>query len=91
MLDDLVNNRGYDGFFTLEPHTAKYALLKNAFNVLFPIAALIPPIKNFHKVWLRIDKANGIKRFGKVSREQVFVWQYEGLRKLLAEAGAKTE
>lgn len=91
MLADLVVNRGYDGFFTLEPHTAKYALLKNAFNVLFPIAALIPAVKNFHKVFLRIDKAYGIKRFEKVSREKVFVWQYEGLKKLLAEVGAKTE
>ena len=71
--------------------TPLFAVTDHPFNVLFPIAALIPPIKNFHKVFLRIDKAYGIKRFGKVSREQVFVWQYEGLRKLLAEAGAKTE
>lgn len=85
MIDDLINNRGYEGFFTLEPHTGKYAALKNAFNVLCPITAFIPPVKNFHKVFRRIDKAYGISLFGKVSREQVFVWQYEGLKKIIAQ------
>lgn len=89
MLSDLILRRGYDGFFTLEPHTAKYAVLKNAFNILFPITALVPPVKEFHKVFRRIDEAYGISRFGKVSREQVFVWQYEALKKMLAEIAAE--
>lgn len=88
MLADLVNS-GYSGFMTLEPHTAKYSVLKNAFNVLAPIAALIPPVKYFHRVFRRIDKATGTKMFQGVSRETVFRWQHERLVAMLKETGAE--
>jgi sugar phosphate isomerase/epimerase len=85
MLTDLINVRGYEGFLTLEPHTGKYADLKVLFNILFPITALIPPVKNFHKVFRRIDNAKGIKAFQKVEHTTPFMWQYNGLKEILSE------
>lgn len=80
-----LSARNYEGFMTLEPHTAKYALLKNTINVLAPIAALIPPTKYFHRVFRRIDREFGKKTFEKVSTREVFLWQYNGLKKLISE------
>ncbi|MDR3186646.1 MAG: sugar phosphate isomerase/epimerase [Christensenellaceae bacterium] len=70
--------RNYDGFLTLEPHTAKYALLKR-------LIALIPfmAFSKFGRVFKKIDKSMGIRRFQKVTRWDVFVWQYEKLTSML--------
>ncbi|MDR0854771.1 MAG: sugar phosphate isomerase/epimerase [Christensenellaceae bacterium] len=74
--------RGYDGFLTLEPHTAKYALLKRVFYCLFPLQ-----FTKAAKVYRQIDKQYKIGAFKGVSREQVFVWQHENLTKILDEIG----
>lgn len=84
ILADLVSG-GYDGFLTLEPHTAKYAVLKKLFY-LFPPAALA--IKNGRRVFKEIDKNMGVKAMQKVSREEVYVWQFNNLNTFLKKAGA---
>lgn len=81
IVSDLVKN-GYDGFLTLEPHTLKYALLKRLIYLL--------PIKKFNqlkKVYEQIDIKNGVKKFEKVSRKQVYLWQYNNLLEILKKAG----
>lgn len=81
IVSDLVKN-GYDGFLTLEPHTLKYALLKRLIYVL--------PIKKFNKlkkIYEQIDIKNGVKKFEKVSRKQVYLWQYNNLLEILKKAG----
>ncbi|MDR2046430.1 MAG: sugar phosphate isomerase/epimerase [Clostridiales bacterium] len=81
-----LNERGYDGFLTLEPHTAKYALLKKAFYILPFLRAT-----RYGRVFGMIDKAAGIKPLETVSREDVFVWQYENLVKIIKNVGGKYE
>jgi Sugar phosphate isomerases/epimerases len=84
ILTDLIGG-GYDGFLTLEPHTAKYAVLKKLFYVC-PLFALA--IKNSRRVFKEIDKNMGVKTFQSVSREEVYVWQFNNLKELLKKAGA---
>lgn len=80
-----LKKSGYDGFMTLEPHTFKYAMMKLAVY-LVPFAPLF--MKNYFKTFRLIDKAMGVKALKGVSRKQVFVWQYQNLKKLLNEGGA---
>lgn len=82
IITDLVK-RDYDGFLTLEPHTLKYALLKRIVYFL-PLKKLA----NMRKVYRIIDRENGIKSCQKVSRKQVYLWQYNNLKAILAKAGA---
>jgi len=89
MIHDLIVNRKYDGFMTLEPHTGKYAEGKIAFNIVWPITWLIKPIKYWHRVFKRIDAGMGIKRWQKVDRPTIVTWQYQGLKKLLDKAYAE--
>jgi sugar phosphate isomerase/epimerase len=79
VLADLKKS-GYDGFLTLEPHTAKYALLKRN-----PLARLF--LSNFRKAFKLIDKGLGIKMCKKVSRKDVFVIQYNNLKKMMEKVG----
>ena len=83
IIADLTAN-GYDGFLTLEPHTAKYALLKIPYRFI-PFNGLTAIGKAFRK----IDAERGIKALQKVSREEVFIWQHENLKKLIKEAEGK--
>lgn len=85
IIGELVK-RGYDGFLTLEPHTFKYSMMKLPVY-LFPFAPFF--MKNYFKAFRLIDKAMGVKALKGASRKQVFVWQYENLKKLLKEGGAK--
>lgn len=80
ILRDLISG-GYDGFLTLEPHTFKYALLKRAVYVLPPVGKL----KTARRVYKKIDKDYNIKSFEKVSRKQVYLWQYQNLKNLIEE------
>lgn len=91
MLTDLIVNRKYDGFLTLEPHTGKYADFKILFNFLAPVASLIKPIRYFHKVFRRIDKAMNVGAMQKVSHDTPFRWQHAALVKMLAEIDAGGE
>ena len=93
MINDLINNRNYEGFFTLEPHTHRYAICKNIFNALCWLAALIPAanINKWHTVFRRIDKEMGVKKWQKVSRKEVFEWQYSEFKKILKEVENKGE
>lgn len=75
-----LKKRGYEGFMTLEPHTFKYALLKPVVYFV-PFMPLI--MKNYFKAFRLIDKAQGMGYFSCASREKVFLWQYENLKKLL--------
>ena len=67
--------RDYDGFLTLEPHTAKYALLRRL------------PFTGVAKLCREIDKARGLSFWNNVTREDVFRWQHENLVKLVEEIG----
>ena len=77
--------RGYEGFMTLEPHTFKYALLKPVVNFI-PFLGLALP--KYFKAFRLIDKRMGRGYFKCASRKEVFLWQYNGLKKLIAEANA---
>ena len=76
--------RDYQGFLTLEPHTAKYSHLKLAVY-LIPLMPLF--LRPFYKAFRMIDKATGTKLLQRVSTRQVFIWQYENLKKLLNKVG----
>ncbi len=89
MINDLIVNRKYDGFMTLEPHTGKYAEAKIIFNCFFWLTWMVKPIRYWHRVFKRIDKQMGIKKWQKVDRPTIVTWQYKGLKKLLDEAYAK--
>jgi sugar phosphate isomerase/epimerase len=75
-----LKKRDYQGFMTLEPHTFKYAVLKLPVY-LFPFAPLF--MKNYFATFRAIDREAKICPLKAVSRERVFVWQYERLKKLL--------
>jgi sugar phosphate isomerase/epimerase len=76
--------RNYDGFLTLEPHTAKYALMKIPFYII-PFLTLTKTGRVFKK----IDKDRGIKPLKAVGREEVFIWQYENLTELIKASGSR--
>ena len=76
--------RDFDGFLTLEPHTAKYALLRRPLRV-FPFA------KPAARVCREIDEARGLSFRDRVTRAEVFRWQHENLVQLLEEIGARYE
>lgn len=78
-----LKKRDYSGFMTLEPHTWKYAVLKPLVYFV-PFVALVK--KDYYRAFRLIDKKMGKGFFRCVSRKQVFLWQYENLKKLLAEA-----
>ena len=73
-----LHARDFDGFLTLEPHTAKYAVLRRILRVL-PVSA--------GAVCREIDKARGLSFFSRVTREDVMRWQHENLVKMLEEIG----
>lgn len=77
-----LKKRNYDGFLTLEPHTLKYSIMKPLVYFI-PFAALA--MKNFFKAFRKIDKDMKVSFFKKVSRKQVFLWQYNNLKKMLSE------
>ena len=77
-----LKERGYQGFMTLEPHTFKYAVMK-------PVVYFVPfvkfAMKDYFKAFRLIDKKMHRCYFACASRKQVFLWQYQNLKKLLAE------
>ncbi len=77
-----LKRRGYQGFLTLEPHTLKYSILKLPvyFVPFVPVA-----LNNYFKAFRKIDRDMGVPFYKKVSAKEVFIWQYERLKKLLAE------
>lgn len=83
ILKDL-KEREYNGFLTMEPHTWKYALLKKAFYLCPPLSLII---KNSYRVFKLVDKAMNIKSMQKVSRKEVFIWQYSQLEALMDKVG----
>jgi len=80
-----LSSRGFDGFLTMEPHTVKYALLRRPLRLL-PFAG-----KGAAAACRATDKAHGLTFWSKVTREDVFRWQYENLVQLLEEIGAEYE
>ncbi|MDR0751642.1 MAG: sugar phosphate isomerase/epimerase [Christensenellaceae bacterium] len=85
LLADLVAD-DYTGFLTLEPHTAKYAMLKRFFAII--------PFLTFTKmgrVFRKIGKDSGIPVMRKVTREEVMIMQHENLLKLIKEINGKYE
>jgi len=76
---------GFDGFVTMEPHTAKYALLRKLYYAL-PFLD-----KKAVAVYRKIDSSQGLTGKSKVSRKDVFVWQRRNLTKMLDEVGAEYE
>lgn len=89
ILSDLINNRNYEGFLTLEPHTLKYALLRKAVYVFYPIVRMLKTIKALPEVYRRIDKAYGKKALESVSLKEVYKWQYDSLKNILADVSHK--
>lgn len=82
ILADLVKG-GYDGYLTLEPHTAKYALLRYPVYLLPPLGRLAA----VRRIYRSVDRAHGISPLSRVSRRQVYIWQHGNLVRLLREAG----
>lgn len=81
-----LQQRGYDGFLTLEPHTMLYAMLKQAVRCI-PFLTFT----NRGRVYRQIDRTMGIGALEHVSREQAFRWQYDKLIQILQEAGGQYE
>lgn len=77
-----LKDKGYDGFLTLEPHTKHYATFKIK-TYLMPFARFIR--KNDYLAFKMIDKAMGIKSLQKVTKKQVFEWQYNALKNMIIE------
>lgn len=84
ILDDLTKS-GYDGFVTMEPHTAKYALLRKLYYAL-PFLD-----KKATAVYHKIDRDRGLTRKDKVTTKDVFRWQYQNLTEMLKQVGGKYE
>ncbi len=74
--------KGYDGFLTLEPHTAKYALIRKPVYFI-PFMPLI--LNKYYKLFRRIDRELGKSIFSKVSLKEIFVLQYENLTSIILE------
>lgn len=89
MIYDLIVNRKYDGFMTLEPHTGKYAKGKIPCNLLCWLTCFIKPLKYWHKVFRRIDKEMGIGLWQSVDTKTIMTWQHDALVKMIKEAEAK--
>lgn len=87
VLRDLVA-REYDGFLTMEPHTGKYALLKKAFYIC-PLLSYA--VKNSYRVYKYIDETMKVNSFQKVSRKDVFLWQYAQLTAIMEKVGMVKE
>jgi predicted dehydrogenase/sugar phosphate isomerase/epimerase len=64
----------YHGFITLEPHLFKYALLK-PWVYFLPFGPLFA--RAMFKSFRLVDKAMHVSFFKKISRREVFEWQYE--------------
>lgn len=77
-----LKKRGYEGFMTLEPHTFKYAIFKPIVNFV-PFAALA--MKDYFKAFRLVDKKMHRSYFACASRKQVFLWQYNNLKKMIGE------
>ena len=75
-----LKERNYEGFVTMEPHTWKYAVMKLPVYFI-PFMPLI--MSNYFKAFRLIDKAMKVNCCKKISRRQVFEWQYENLKKLI--------
>lgn len=78
-----LKKSGYQGFMTMEPHTAKYAVLRRAvyFTPFMPLL-----LSKMHKAFRKIDAALGNCACKKVTRKDVFLIQYQNLQKMLGEA-----
>ena len=87
ILSELVK-RDYTGFMTLEPHTFKYSMMKLPVY-LFPFMPLI--LRNYFRAFRLVDKKMHVGFFKKVSRKEVFFWQYNNLKTLLKKAGYSNE
>jgi len=75
--------RDFDGFLTLEPHTAKYALLRRPLRVFPFISAAAACACG------EIDKARGLSFRDRVTRRDVFRWQHENLVQMIEEIGGR--
>lgn len=84
ILSDLAN-RGYEGFMTLEPHTAMYAKTKNIIFIKYFLSLFIK--KSFIKTYKKINMIKNIKTFEKVTEKKVFDWQYYALVDELSNLG----
>ncbi len=82
IFDDL-EARGYNGFMTLEPHTGKYALLRKPLYFL-PFLRKTKP--EFYPAFRKIDQKLGYGICKRVTRKDMFVMQYNNLKKLISEA-----
>lgn len=78
-----LKKMNYEGFMTLEPHTAKYAVLRRPVYFI-PFMPLILP--KFYKAFRKIDKLLGKKPVNKVTRKDVFFVQYNNIKELIKEA-----
>ncbi|MCR4661388.1 MAG: sugar phosphate isomerase/epimerase [Clostridia bacterium] len=79
-----LDKRDYKGFMTLEPHTWKYAIFKAPVN-LFPFLMFFK--MDYFKTFRAVDKKLGLSYFKFLSRKDVFVLQYNNLKKLLETKG----
>ncbi len=76
--------RDFEGFMTLEPHTAKYALGRRVMGFL-PFLKFVKP--DFYKGFRKIDKKLGLSLWKKITLKDVFVMQYNNLKTFIKEAG----
>lgn len=75
IINDLKKS-GYDGFLTLEPHTIKYVIFRK-------LLVFLPVVPSMRKTYRMLDKKLGKSIFQKVTAKEVFVWQYEALKKII--------
>ena len=83
---DELEEMDYEGFMTLEPHTAKYAIGRK-YVYYIPFARYIVP--NFYKAFKYIDEKLVISKSANITRKDVFVLQYKNLKKFIEEAGER--
>lgn len=83
---DELEEMDYEGFMTLEPHTAKYAIGRK-YVYYIPFARYIVP--NFYKAFKYIDEKLVISKSANITRKDAFVLQYKNLKKFIEEAGER--
>ncbi|MFI3141275.1 MAG: sugar phosphate isomerase/epimerase family protein [Clostridia bacterium] len=74
-----LKENNFDGFLTLEPHVKKYVQLRRLLTVL-------PIMQGRRKSYKQINKAKNKNFFSKITKTDVFIWQYDALKEMIVKA-----